>query len=127
MNLLAQLQQAQSLAQAGRVQEAWTILAPLRVSIDKDGQALRLFALVASQAGQTSETIDALKRIVAMEGGPPEIIGALADTLGTAGRHAEAAGQWTRLARLRPDLADAHLNRAVTYTNAGNNEAAMIT
>src|SRR5690349_14569901 len=102
MNLLTQLQQAQSLAQAGRVQEAWTILAPLRVSIDKDGQALRLFALVASQAGRTSETIDALKRIVAMEGGPPEIIGALADTLGTAGRHAEAAEQWTRLVRLRP-------------------------
>lgn len=125
MNLLTQLQQAQSLAQAGRVQEAWTILSPLRVSIDKDGQALRLFALVASQAGRTSETIDALKRIVAMEGGPPEIIGALADTLGRAGRQAEAAEQWTRLVRLRPGLADAHLNRAVTYTNAGNNEAAL--
>ncbi|WP_240913920.1 putative 2OG-Fe(II) oxygenase [Sphingomonas sp. HDW15A] len=125
MNLMAQLQQAQSLAQVGRVQEAWTILAPHRSAIDKDGQALRLFAFVASQAGKTDETIDALKRIVALENGPPEIIGALADTLGTAGRHAEAAEQWTRLARLRPDLADAHLNRAVSLTNAGNNAAAL--
>jgi tetratricopeptide (TPR) repeat protein len=100
-------------------------MAPLRASIDKDGQALRLFALVASQAGRTPETIDALKRIVAMENGPPEIIGALADSLGTAGRNSEAAEQWTRLAQLRPDLADAHLNRAVTYTNAGENEAAL--
>ena len=125
MNLLGQLQQAQAFAQSGRIQEAWMILAPLRSSIDKDGQALRLFALVASQAGKTPESIDALKRIVAMENGPPEIVGALADTLGNTGRHAEAAEQWTRLARLRPDLADAHLNRSVTYTQAGNNDAAL--
>ena len=58
MNLLGQLQQAQAFAQSGRIQEAWMLLAPLRASIDKDGQALRLFALVASQAGKTPESID---------------------------------------------------------------------
>ena len=124
-NIEARLAQAQHLATAGRGGEAWALVAPLRRAIDRHGQALRLYALLAHQTGRADELIDALRRIVALENAPPDILGALADALGTAGRNAEAAEQWTRLVGLRPDIADAHLNRAVTLTKAGRNAEAL--
>ena len=124
-NVQARLIQAQQLAASGRSSEAWPVIAPLRAAIERNGQALRLYALVAHHTNRIEEAIDALKRIVALENAPPDILGALADALGTAGRHAEAADQWTRLIRLRPDLGDAHLNRAVTLTKAGKNVDAL--
>ena len=124
-NVQARLIQAQQLAAAGRGNEAWMAVAPLRLAIDRNGQALRLYALAAHQTGRMNEAIDALKRIVALENAPPEILGALADALDTAGRSADAAEQWTRLVRLRPDIADAHLNRAVTLTKARRNDEAL--
>ncbi|HEV2043350.1 MAG TPA: tetratricopeptide repeat protein, partial [Sphingomicrobium sp.] len=120
-----QLQRAQGLYQARRVAEAWTAIAPLRAAIADHGQGLRLFALVAQAAGQVDPAADALRRIIAIEREPPEIVGALADLLGKAGRHDEALTLWTRLVALHPHVADAHLNRAVTAANAGQHELAV--
>ena len=122
---MPQLQRAQLLQQQGRVGEAWAILAPLRAAIDGDGQALRLYALVAQSAGRLDETIEALRRIVEFEREPPEILGALADLLGKAGRHDEALRHWDRLVARHPEIADAHLNRAVTAANAGKADLAL--
>lgn len=123
--LLAQLQRAQMLHQAGRVDEAWRAIAPLRPGIADHGQGLRLFALVAQAAGQVDPAADALRRIIAIEREPPEIVGALADLLGTAGRHDEALAQWTRLTILLPTVADAHLNRAIAADHAGKHDLAI--
>lgn len=123
--LLSQLQRAQLLHQQGQTGEAWAMLGPLRVAVDSDGQALRLFALVAQAAGQTDEAVSALKRIAAIEGDPPAILGAIADCYGQAGRHAEAYDHWGALLARDPRLADAHLNRAVAAANAGLNEEAL--
>ncbi|WP_118857891.1 putative 2OG-Fe(II) oxygenase [Sphingomonas mesophila] len=123
--LQSSLVRAQQLAAAGRHSEAWTVIAPLRSALDRSGQGLRLYALIAHHTGQIEAAIDALKRIVAIENSPPEILGALADALDGAGRSGEAAEHWTRLVRLRPDLADAHLNRTVTLTKAGKHVAAL--
>jgi tetratricopeptide (TPR) repeat protein len=117
--VLPQLQRALGLHQAGRNAEAWMVLAPLREPIDKDGQALRLYALVAQQVGQIDEAATALKRLAEIENNPPEILGALADMLGSAGRHEDALVHWDRLVALHPDIPDAHLNRAVTAASAG--------
>ena len=68
--LLAQLQRAQMLQQAGRLDQAWSAIAPLRASIANHGQGLRLFALVAQAAGQIDHAIDALRRIIAIEHEP---------------------------------------------------------
>ena len=87
---MPQLQRAQALLQAGQAAQAWLLLAPLRAAIDGHGQALRLYALVAQAAGRIDEAIAALKRIAALEGQPADILGAIADTYGRAGRHAEA-------------------------------------
>lgn len=124
-NLLAQLQRVQMLQQAGRIGEAWTAITPMRAAIDGHGQALRLYALVAQAAGQVDPAADALRRIIAIEREPPEIVGALADLLGKAGRHDEALALWTRLVALHPHAADAHLNRAVTAAQAGQHELAV--
>ena len=124
-DLQARLLQAQRLAAQGRSGEAWTIVAPLRPAIDGNGQALRLYALIAHHTKRIPDVIEALKRIIALENAPPDIIGALADALDTAGRSEDAAEQWTRLIRLRPDIADAHLNRAVTFMKAGKNGEAL--
>ena len=120
-----QLQRAQGLYQARRVVEAWAAIAPLRAAIADHGQGLRLFALVAQAAGQVDPAADALRRIIAIEREPPEIVGALADLLGKAGRHDEALTLWTRLVALHPHAADAHLNRAVTAAHAGQHELAV--
>ncbi|HJS41099.1 MAG TPA: hypothetical protein VJ763_06815, partial [Sphingomicrobium sp.] len=112
-SIMPQLQRAQMLQQQGRIGEAWTVLAPLRSAIDGHGQALRLYALVAQSAGRIDDTISALKRIAVLERDPPEIIGALADMLGQAGRHSEALPLWDKLVARHPELADAHLNRAI--------------
>ena len=121
----ATLRESQRLAAAGRHSEAWAAIAPLRPAIDRHGGALRLYALIAHHVRNTDAAIDALRRIVALENAPPDIVGALADALGNAGRNAEAAEEWARLVQLRPDLADAHLNRAVTLARAGRAEESL--
>ena len=123
--ILPQLQRAQGLAQIGRIGEAWALLAPLRQAIDSHGQALRLYALVAQSAGHLDMAIDALKRIAGLEGGPPDILGAIADSYGKAGRHAEAYEHWGALVAHHPAMVDAHLNRAVAAASAGLHEAAV--
>ena len=120
-----QLQRAQSLFQGGRQGEAWTLVAPLRPLIANHGQGLRLYALVAQAADDIDAAAEALRRIIDIEQAPPEIIGALADLLGKAGRQDAALAQWDRLVALQPGLADAHLNRAVTATNAGKHDRAV--
>lgn len=122
---MPQLQRAQMLQQEGRVGEAWTALAPLRSAIDRHGQALRLYAIVAQSAGRIDDSIDALKRISTLEGAPADILGALADALGRANRHDEALPLWDNLVARHPELADAHLNRAITAANAGRHELAV--
>ena len=117
--LQSHLLRAQSLQQAGRLAEAWALIAPLRKAIDQHGQALRLYALIAQGEGKIDQAVDALKRILTIERDPPEIIGALADMLGNAGRHDQALIQWSRLAALQPMIADAHLNRAIAAADAG--------
>ena len=123
--LESQLLRAQSLQQAGQLAEAWAVIAPLRKAIDQHGQALRLYALIAQGAGQVDPAADALRRILKLERDPPEIIGALADMLGTAGRHSEALALWTRLAGLQPMIAEAHLNRAISAADAGQPAVAV--
>lgn len=123
--LASALTRAQATLQAGRAGEAWTALVPLRRQIDNHGGALRLYALVAQQVGKVDEAVAALRRIMVIERDPPEIVGALADTLGKAGRFGEALPLWDRLVALQPGAADAHLNRAVTAASAGRHDAAI--
>lgn len=123
--LLAQLQRAQMLHQAGRIGEAWSAIVPLWAALSDHGQGLRLFALVAQAAGEIDPAAEALRRIIAIEREPPEIVGALADMLGTAGRHDEALMLWTRLTILLPAVADAHLNRAIAADQAGHHDLAV--
>lgn len=123
--ILPQLQRALGLHQAGRNAEAWALLSPLRSAIDRDGQALRLYALVAQAANRIDDSVAALKQIAAIERDPPDILGAIADMLGTAGRHAEALSFWDKLVARQPGLADAHLNRAITAANAGDHDRAI--
>lgn len=122
---MPQLQRAQAMLQAGQVAQAWLLLAPMRAAIDRNGQALRLYVLAAQQAGRIDDAASALKRIAVLEGDPPEILGAHADMLGKAGRLDEALGHWGTLVSRHPELADAHLNRAVTAANAGRHELAV--
>jgi len=123
--IMPQLQRAQAMLQGGQAAQAWLLLAPLKAAIDRNGQALRLYALVAQGVGRIDDAAWALQRIAALEGDPPEIVGALADMLGTAGRHGEALVHWDRLVALHPGLSDAHLNRAIAAANAGRHDLAV--
>jgi tetratricopeptide (TPR) repeat protein len=123
--IIGQLQRAQSFQQAGRIAQAWALLAPLRNAIGRDGQALRLYALVAQAAGKVDEAISALKAIAALEGSPAEILGAIADTYGRAGRHAEAYQHWGAMIAHHSDIVDAHLNYAIAAADAGMPDEAV--
>ena len=128
MNLAAvlpQLQRAQAMLQAGQAAQAWLIIAQLRGAIDSHGQALRLYALVAEAVGRTEDVIGALKRIAALENGPADILGAIADTYGKAGRHAEAYEQWSAMVARYPQVTEAHLNRAIAASHAGRHDQAI--
>ena len=105
-----QLQRAQALAKGGRIGEAWTAIAPLRAAIDNHGGALRLYAFIAQNAGKPDGAIDALRRICVIERDPPELLGALADTLGNASRHDEAYENWSKLVAKDPGAIDAHVH-----------------
>jgi tetratricopeptide (TPR) repeat protein len=119
------LQRAQAALQIGRTADAWALIAPLRKAIDHHGQALRLYALIAQGSGEVDAATGALRRIITIEREPPEIVGALADMLGNAGKHDEALPLWTRLTQLQPGVADAHLNRAICAADAGKHELAI--
>jgi tetratricopeptide (TPR) repeat protein len=119
------LQQAQTFAQSGLMRDSWALLLPLRAAIDANGPALRLYALVAQQVGQVDAAIGALKRILTVEREPPEILGAIADTLDKAGLHDEAYGFWSRLVEKQPGAIDAHLNRTISADSAGRHDDAV--
>ena len=123
--ILPQLQRAQQLHDVGRAADAWRILGPLRGAIDNHGQALRLHALVARSVEDFHAAAQALLRIMAIENEPAEIVGALADLLGTAGKYEDSLKLWQTLVERHPQLADAHLNRAVTATKAGKHDLAL--
>ena len=124
-SVMPQLQRAQVLLQAGQAGQAWLLLAPVRVAIDRHGEALRLYALVAQAVGRIDDAIGALKRIAALEGDPPEILGAIADTFGKANRHAEAYDHWSAMIARYPEVVEAHLNRAIAAANANLHDQAV--
>lgn len=124
-SVVPQLQRAQAMLQSGQAALAWPVLAPLRSAIDGNSQALRLYALAAQQVGRSDEAIGALKRIASLEGDPPEILGAIADTLGQVGRHADAHAAWTKMVRKHPNILEAHLNRAIAASQAGVHDQAV--
>jgi tetratricopeptide (TPR) repeat protein len=123
--LMPTLQRAQAMLQARQAGQAWLALAPLRPAIDRHGQALRLYALVAQEVGRSNDALDALRRIASLEGDPPEILGAIADTLGRAGQHREAYEAWTLMVGKYPGIVEAHLNRAIAATHCGLHEEAV--
>lgn len=122
----AQLERAQAALQAGRMAEGWRLLAPLRNAINNYGPALRLYALAAHGVGRIDDAITALKRIAEIEHHPADIMGAIADTYGTAGRHAEAHDHWGAMVARHPNYADAHHNHALAAASAGRHEAAIV-
>ena len=124
--VMPQLQRAQMLHQQGRGGEAWTVLAPLRSRNrrSRPGAAALRPGRAKLPAGSTRRS-RRCERIVALERNPPEIIGALADLLGKAGRHDEALRHWDQLVAAHPEIADAHLNRAVTAANAGEHQRSL--
>lgn len=123
--IMPQLQRGQALFQSGRTVEAWTVLAPLRMAINGHVQALGLYALAAQAAGRIDEAVEALKRLSVLQNDPPEILGAIADTYGKAGRHAEAFRHWQVMAARFPEIIEAHLNCAVAAASAGRHDDAI--
>ena len=122
---LGQIQRAELLLQAGRGSEAWLSVAPLRQAIDRHGKALRSYARMAMAVGQIDAAVAALLQAAKLENDPPDLIGGIADLLDTVGRYDESLRYWDMLVGLRPDLADAHLNRAVTAAKADQHDRAV--
>ena len=113
------VKRAYDLLNAGRAMEAWTTIAPLRRQLENDQQGLGVYALAAQSLGRVDEAVEALTRLYALLGSQSSILGAIADTYGKAGRHAEAYDYWTRLVDREPDAREAHLNRAISASEAG--------
>lgn len=124
-DLSTRLKQAQTLLQTGQPHEAWLIVAPLRQSIDADGQALRVYARAARADSHFDAAIEALKRIAVLEGDLPDIMGSIATTYGKAGQHAEAYEHWSAMAVRHPAVVEAHLNRAIAASSAEMHDQAV--
>ncbi len=122
--VIGHVQRAESLLQAGRASEAWQTIESSRQAINQHSACLRTYARTAMAVGQIDPAVAALLQAAKLENNPPELVGGIADLLERVGRYEESLRYWDLLVDLHPELADAHLNRAVTATKAGKHELA---
>jgi arylsulfatase A-like enzyme/Tfp pilus assembly protein PilF len=72
--------------------------------------ALHRSGIALLAGGDVQAALPRLRRAARLDPAQPEVRSALAEALGRAGAHAEAAGQWREAARLQPRRADVWAN-----------------
>ena len=126
--------QAQALHRAGRNAEAAALLRPIARRHSAHADLQMLAGMAARGAGQRSEAIAAFRNAAAARPDDPQIANILANTLAGAGAAAGATpGErraaltlFDRLVERHPDFADAHINRALTWQEAGDAGRALV-
>lgn len=125
----AAIGQAQALHRAGRNAEAAALLRPIARRHTAHADLQMLAGMAARGAGQRGEAIAAFRNAAAARPDDPQVANILANTLAgagaTPGERRAALTLFDRLIERHPDFADAHINRALTWQDAGDGGRAL--
>ena len=125
----AAVAQAQALHRAGRSAEATALLRPIARRHPGHAELQMLAGMAARGAGLRGEAIAAFRHAVAARPGDAQIANILANTLAgagaTPGERQSALTLFDRLITRFPEFVDAHINRALTWQEAGDETRAL--
>ena len=125
----AAVARAQALHQAGRHAEAAGLLRPVARCHTAHPELQMLAGMAARGAGLRAEAIAAFRNAAAARPGDPQIANILANTLAgagaTPGERRSALTLFDRLVARHPEFVDAHINRALTWQEAGDEARAL--
>ena len=126
----AAVAQAQALHQAGRHAEAATLLQPVARRHTDHPELQMLAGMAARGAGLRGEAIAAFRHAASARPDDPQIANILANTLAgtgaTPGERRSALTLFDRLVARHPAFVDAHINRALTWQEAGDEARALV-
>jgi tetratricopeptide (TPR) repeat protein len=120
---------AQALHQAGSHAEAAALLLPIAHRHIANAELQMLTGMAARAAGLRAEALAAFQRAADARPGDPQIANILANTMAGAGASPDerqaALTLFDRLVAQFPDFVDAHINRALTWQEAGDAPRAL--
>lgn len=126
-NLLLQqrLTQAHSLFQAGKHDEAWLAIDPIRSSLSNLPKAQILIGLIAAARGQFGIALQAHELALKLSPHDPEVVNLHANALVNDGKPEEALRRLDRMAATFPKAIDGHVNRSIVANDLGQYETAI--
>ena len=119
------LAQAQSLVQRGAHAEAARMLMPVARRSKGNTQILLFTAKAARDGGEFALALECLGMARETAPSDPQLANLEANTLAAAGRYEEALAAFDQLIEAHPDFVDAHLNRALTAKETGDEPRAL--
>ena len=125
----AAVARAQALHRTGRNAEAAALLRPVARRHTAHPELQMLAGMAARGAGLRGEAIAAFRNAAAARPNDPQIANVLANTLAatgaTPGERRAALTLFDRLVARHPEFVDAHINRALTWQDAGDEPRAL--
>ena len=116
--------QAQSLLQAGRLNEAKNLLTQICRIDRKDAEAWFLLGLINGQLGLMAEAADCCRRAIAVRPDVAEAHNNLGNALLAQGQFEEAVACFLRALKIKPGIDEAHNNLGNAYLKLGRLEEA---
>lgn len=120
-----QLDEAFAHFNAGRLEDADTVLQFYLVDVPDNAEAWHLLGIVRFRQGRNDEACELLQRAVELPGATPEMHNNLGAVLNSAGRLEPAVAAFERSLALRPDYPDALNNLGVAYRDLRRFDAAV--
>lgn len=124
-SVLVLLQQAVTLHNQGKSQEAEALYTQVLQVQPNNFDALHLLGLLASQTGRLALAVDLMQRALNINGKDINVLFNLANTLQRIQHHEEALKSYDRLLKLRPDFFQAINNLAISQLALGRNAEAL--
>jgi tetratricopeptide (TPR) repeat protein len=124
-NSRAQLAQALTLQQQGRLADAVSLYREVLSNEPRNGDALHLCGLALARMGRVKEALPLFAAAVAVQPSNPAMLANFANALNDCGQHTQALDCFDRTLRLKPELGIAHRGRGIALLRLGRLEPAL--
>jgi tetratricopeptide (TPR) repeat protein len=121
----AQLAQALTLQQQGRLADAVSLYREVLNKEPRNGDALHLCGLALARMGRVKDALPVLAAAVAVQPSNPAILNNFANALNEFGQYTQALDCFDRAVALKPDLGYAHRGRGIALLRLGRLEPAF--
>jgi tetratricopeptide (TPR) repeat protein len=112
----AQLAQALTLQQQGRLADAVSLYREVLSKEPRNGDALHLCGLALARMGRVKDAVPVFAAAVSVQPSNPAMLTNLGSALNDLGQHAEAIACFDRAVALKPDIGAAHRGRGIALT-----------